>query len=92
MFKPLLANGLVLIFALPGLAVAQAVATSSPAAAPQASAAKSFSSALDTYKPFTEEKTIDWKQANDLTARVGGWRAYAKEASGAESASTPAKP
>lgn len=89
MFKPLLANGLVLIFALPGLAVAQATVTNAPAVT---SAAKSFSSALDTYKPFTEEKTIDWKQANDLTARVGGWRAYAKEASGATSASVPAKP
>lgn len=91
MFKPLLRSGLALIFALPGLALAQATATGSPAISP-ASAAKSFRSALDIYKPMTEEKTIDWKQANELTARVGGWRAYAKEASSAEPVSTPAKP
>lgn len=50
-----------------------------------------FRSVFDGYRPYSEEKTIDWKQANELTARVGGWRAYAKEANSAESAPlTPA--
>jgi len=53
--------------------------------APRAQAATaSFQSALDGYKPYTDETTGNWKEANDLTARIGGWRAYAKEASGPE--------
>ena len=39
-----------------------------------------FQSALEGYKPYTEEKTVNWKAANDTTAQIGGWRAYAKEA------------
>ncbi len=43
-----------------------------------------YQSALDGYKPYTEEKTGNWKEANDLSARIGGWRAYAKEAAQGE--------
>jgi len=43
-----------------------------------------FQSAFDGYKPYTDEKTGNWKDANDLTARIGGWRAYAKEAAQTE--------
>jgi hypothetical protein len=49
-----------------------------------------FGSALDGYRPYSEEKIVSWKEANDMTARIGGWRAYAKEASGAEA--VPAEP
>ena len=48
-------------------------------------------SAFDTYQPFTEEKLLPWKDANDTVGRVGGWKAYAREAQG-ESAVTPATP
>ena len=44
----------------------------------------SFKSALEGYKPYTDDKTGNWKEANELTARVGGWRAYAKEAAQTE--------
>lgn len=63
---------------LSGAAIAQtpaATATSAPA-----SSAPEFRSALKGYLPYTEEKTINWKEANDLTGRIGGWRAYAREA------------
>ena len=40
-----------------------------------------FQSAFEGYQPYTEEKTVNWKAANDTTAQIGGWRAYAKEAS-----------
>ncbi len=43
-----------------------------------------FQSALTGYKPYTEEKTGNWKEANETTARIGGWRAYAKEAAQTE--------
>lgn len=49
-----------------------------------------FSSVLDSYQPYAEDKMANWKQANDTTARIGGWRTYAKEA--AEPEPAPAKP
>lgn len=59
-----------------GLASAQ---TASPATVSTA-AASGFRSALEGYQPYTEEKTQAWKEANDTAGRIGGWRAYAKEA------------
>lgn len=40
-----------------------------------------FRSAFEGYKPYTEEKTADWKRANDNVGKIGGWREYAREAS-----------
>ena len=52
-----------------------------PVAPPTTEAAfAGFKSVLDGYKPYTEEKTVNWKAANDTTVQIGGWRAYAKEA------------
>ena len=54
-----------------------------------------FRSAFEGYKPYTDEKTIDWKRANDNVGEIGGWREYAREASqpetAAESTVIPAK-
>ncbi len=71
-----------------------------PAAMAEA-APPAYRSALEGYQHYTDEKTVNWKEANDATARIGGWREYAKEASqspqpngGTESDSgaLPAKP
>lgn len=35
---------------------------------------------LEDYQPFNEQKVLPWKESNDTVGRVGGWRAYAKEA------------
>jgi hypothetical protein len=52
-----------------------------------------FQSAMEGYKPYTDDKTVDWKAANDTTASIGGWRAYAKEAAApAVQASPPSAP
>lgn len=40
-----------------------------------------YRSALEGYQAYTDEKMLDWAQANNTVARIGGWRAYAKEAS-----------
>ena len=62
------------------------VALAQPAQTPQATprmieaAPAGFQSALEGYKPYTDEKIVNWKAANDTTAQIGGWRAYAKEA------------
>lgn len=37
-------------------------------------------SAFARYKAHTEIEVGAWRQANDLTAQIGGWRAYAREA------------
>jgi hypothetical protein len=71
-----------------------------PAATAEA-APPAYHSALEGYQHYTDEKTVNWKEANDATARIGGWREYAKEASqsmapeGAaksDSRAVPAKP
>ena len=91
------------LIAVLGLATASAFAQTSIGTAPAPTASAStapaaFSSVFDSYQPYTEEKTANWKQANDNTARIGGWRAYAKEAAepnpGVVPAATPtpAKP
>jgi len=39
-----------------------------------------FQSAFEGYKPYTDEKTGNWVEANDRVGKIGGWRVYAKEA------------
>lgn len=46
-------------------------------------------SPLARYKPAGETRLGDWKAANDTVNRIGGWRAYAREAQ-APAASAPA--
>ena len=58
-------------------AQAQSPAQASPA---PASSPVEFRSSFEGYQPYTEEKIINWKEANDRVGRIGGWRAYAKEA------------
>lgn len=72
-----------------GVAVAvhaQTTNSITPAAPP------TFSSALAGYQPYTDEKIASWKQANDNTARIGGWRAYAREAAEPTPATSTTKP
>ena len=44
------------------------------------------------YKAHTEVEVGDWRQANDLTAQIGGWRAYAREAHAPDAPATPPAP
>lgn len=64
------------------LAISAGANAQSPtqAATAPASSPAQFLSSFEGYRPYTEEKTINWKEANELTGRIGGWRAYAKEA------------
>ena len=72
-----------------GVALAQPTPTP-PVAPPMTEAAPAgFQSVLESYKPFTDEKTVNWKAANDTTAQIGGWRAYAKEAAQTSPAQGP---
>jgi hypothetical protein len=42
--------------------------------------AATHSSALSSYRRLGDDKRIDWKEANEAVNRIGGWRAYAREA------------
>ena len=44
--------------------------------------------ATGRYRPLAEVPVGSWKEANEQVNRIGGWRAYAREA--AQPASTPA--
>jgi hypothetical protein len=39
-----------------------------------------YASALASYQGYTDQAVQSWREANDRVGRIGGWRAYAKEA------------
>ena len=80
MFKNLPAVWLVSIFSLSGIAVAQTPAPASAIPEVANAAALPYRSAFEGYKPYTDDKLLNWKEVNDTTSRIGGWRVYAKEA------------
>ena len=80
MFQNLSAVRLVSILSLSGAAVAQAPAPPSAVADVSQASISTYRSAFDGYKPYTDDKLLNWKDANDTTGRIGGWRVYAKEA------------
>lgn len=49
-----------------------------------------YRSNLADYRVLSDEKVTSWKETNDKVGRIGGWRAYAKEAQ--ESEPTADKP
>lgn len=55
-------------------------------------------SPLTAYPAWRDEPVVDWRAANDAVGRVGGWRAYAREAAEARASapggvsSTPVAP
>jgi hypothetical protein len=39
-----------------------------------------YVSVFGSYRAFADEPITSWRDANELTERIGGWRAYAREA------------
>ena len=72
--------------ALPGFAQvntapAEPISNSKTAVVAQAApTALPYRSVFDGYQPFTDEKMRSWKDSNNTVEKIGGWRAYAKEA------------
>ena len=68
--------------------VAPAVAPArTPIAAPaemappsQTAPPSAYRSAFEGYQRYSDEKITPWKESNDTVGKIGGWRAYAKEA------------
>ena len=92
-FRPLLCMGWV--FSIPVVwaqTAAVAIAPEGPvprSAAPQTSVPLNFKSAMTDYRPYSEQAVGSWADANRTVAKIGGWRAYAKEASQPEPAAEP---
>lgn len=68
-------------------------ARAAPAARPDPLDAKAsvpalaYESSFTRYRRSSDDKAVSWRDANDAVARIGGWRAYAREAQ--EPASAP---
>lgn len=83
-------------FAVSALLALPAMAQNNTSAPPPQSVAAPtplpYTSALQGYQPFVDEKVRSWKESNDTVGKIGGWRAYAKEAAEpeAKSSQTPA--
>ena len=60
-------------------------------AAPPATDGLGYQSVFVRYQAYRDEKLGSWREANDTVERIGGWRAYAKEAQ-QPATTAPAKP
>lgn len=83
----------VALLAAASIAPAQDAAVRADPLDPQARVpAATHQSPLAGYRRLTDdEQRISWKEANDTVNRIGGWRAYAREAQQPEpAASAPA--
>ncbi len=66
---------------LPAAAPAQNAPRSDPLDARAPVAPLIYRSAFSGYKPLTSDAPqLSWREANDAVERIGGWRAYAREA------------
>ena len=77
----------VLAALLPATALAQTAPRTDPLDAKAAAAPLVYRSAFTGYKKLAAEPPpVAWREANDAVERIGGWRAYAREANAAASA------
>jgi hypothetical protein len=83
-----------LLAALPLAAATQtAPPRPNPLDAKAAVAPLTYRSSLGEYRRFdAESPVLGWREANDLVERIGGWRAYAREADAPEPAASAPMP
>jgi hypothetical protein len=83
-----LATATALAQVIPPSTPPKAGADPSDAAAPVAPMV--YRSSLATYQRLGEPEPLSWREANDRVGRIGGWRAYAREAMEPEPAASAA--
>lgn len=93
----LLASALLAVSATPALAQTQTQTQAAPMVGrydpmnPQAAVPPvSHVSVFDTYRAAGDGKVGSWQEANQTVTRIGGWRAYAREAAATATAAAPA--
>ena len=70
----------VLTAALGPIGASTAAAPSDPADGKASVPPVQYQSPFADYRPLGEDKNTAWKDANDTVGKIGGWRAYAREA------------
>ena len=80
--KAILINGNILLVALlQGITVSWAQGAISMTPPPVATIETlKYSSVFKNYQPYSEESITSWQKANATVDKIGGWKAYAKEA------------
>lgn len=53
--------------------------------------AAAYASPLAGYRRLGDDKPVPWKEANETVNRIGGWRAYAREAQAPDPAASAAR-
>jgi len=76
---PLHAAGFACLLLVAGLAHAQPQEPNPPAVP-----ALAYRSLFTAYKGYADQPVTSWREANETVNRIGGWRAYAKEAAQAD--------
>ena len=60
-----------------------------PVAPEGAALAVPYTSVFAHYQGYADQSVSDWKTTNDTVGRIGGWRAYAKEAREPDASQAP---
>lgn len=63
-----------------GALLTASAATPDPTDAAATAPALKYESPFATYRQLGEDKNTLWRDANDTVGKIGGWRAYAREA------------
>ena len=100
MFKLFMAAALAALLSVGTVAAQTAASRPDPMDAGASVPVTTYKSPFGTYRAQSEPEVAPWRDSNDTAARIGGWRAYAREAQGAATAPTvpaatppaPAKP
>lgn len=90
---PLIRRQVLLCLALLMLPISSWAEQPDPLNSEAATPALNYQSPLKTYQGFSEQPLHDWREANELVGRIGGWRTYAQEPweQPSDSASAPAE-
>jgi hypothetical protein len=67
-------------------------AAASPASASASAPTLRYRSSFDGQARTEDPKAVPWREANRLVGRIGGWKAYAREAQGSSAADAPPSP
>ena len=91
MFKLFMAAALAALLSVGTVAAQTAASRPDPMDAGASVPVTTYKSTFGAYRAQSEPEVAPWRDSNDTAARIGGWRAYAREAQGAATApSVPA--
>lgn len=87
----LLLVGIMLVFSLAYARAISAAGATTTDKGP-ATISVSYVSVFSTYMFYQDQPVTSWREANDLTGKIGGWRFYAREGKQPDSAGALPEP